>query len=137
MDKLLYLQNLASIGHKNVQSEALFVDVIRCMRGSIRFRYPERTKSKSFLQLRSKLCSHTETNNKYYNHRSSKYKRRNCKYIRRKSKIQPEKILIHPEAEKLREYAEKLREYAEKLREKIARKGGEIAGIHTCNSVPT
>ena len=37
----------------------------------------------------------------------------------------------------MREYAEKLREYAEKLREKIARKGGEIAGIHTCNSVPT
>jgi hypothetical protein len=42
---------------------------------------------------------------------------------------------MHPE--KLREYAEKLREYAEKLREKIARKGGEIAGIHTCNNVPT
>ena len=33
MDELLYLQDLASIGHKNVQSEALFVDVIRCMRG--------------------------------------------------------------------------------------------------------
>ena len=42
---------------------------------------------------------------------------------------------MHPE--KLREYAEKLREYAEKLREKIARKGGEIAGIHTRNNVPT
>ena len=34
-------------------------------------------------------------------------------------------------------HPEKLREYAEKLREKIATKGGEIAGIHTCNNVPT
>jgi hypothetical protein len=42
---------------------------------------------------------------------------------------------MHPE--KLREYAEKLREYAEELREKVARKGGEIAGIqflHMCTN---
>ena len=82
MDELLYLQDLASIGHKNVQSEALFVDVIRCMRGSIRFRYPERTKNKSFLELRSKLCSH-----------------RNQQQVLHpeKFKIQTEKLQIHPE----------------------------------------
>ena len=82
MDKLLYLQDLASIGHKNVQSEALFVDVIGCMRGSIRFRYPQRAKNKSFLELRSKLCSH-----------------RNQQQVLQpeKFKIQTEKLQIHPE----------------------------------------